>query len=255
MKKATRFKKGEHMFRRHFINQGLVGAAAAGTAMIPFLNQSIQAQSANQPMPKEVPRRAQLDPKLVNEFVGAAHGDLEKVKQMLAEEPPAQKRFGGLVLAERELSLGDLETGLGGASHMGKRDIALFLLANGARIDAFCAAMLGYRDVVLALLKTVPDIATTKGPHGYSLLYHAAISGDVAIAAGIKPLLPADTKDFNKALPAAGRAGHVPMTRWLLENGVTDPNAKDGVGNTALVYATRGNFPEVADELRKHGAR
>src|SRR5262245_57196946 len=109
MKKAIRFKKGERMHRRHFINQGLGGAAAAaGTGMMPFLNQSIQAQSAAQPIPKEVLRRAQMDPKLVNEFVGAAHGDLEKVKQMLAEEPPAQKRLGGLVLAERELGLGDL---------------------------------------------------------------------------------------------------------------------------------------------------
>jgi ankyrin repeat protein len=243
------------MNRRRFINQALVGAAAAGTGMIPCLSLSIAAQPVTEPIPKEVPRRAQMDPRLVNEFVGAAHGDLAKVKELLAQESAAQKRLGGLVLAERELVLGDLETALGGASHMGKREIALFLLANGARIDAFSAAMLGYRDVVLALLNARPDTATTKGPHGYTLLYHAAISGDVGIAAGIKPLLAADAKDFNQALPAAGRAGHLSMTRWLLENGVTDPNAKDGVKHTALMYAIRENFTELADELRKYGAR
>jgi hypothetical protein len=45
------------------------------------------------------------------------------------------------------------------------------------------------------------------------------------------------------------------MTRWLLENGATDVNAKDGVGKTALFYATRDNFPEIAAELRKTGAK
>jgi ankyrin repeat protein len=244
------------MNRRHFIRQGLVGAAAAtGAGVNQCLGRATQDSLATQATPKEVRLRAQMDPKLVNEFVGAAHGSLDKVKEMLAKEPAEQKRRGGLVLAERELGLGDLETALGGASHMGKRDIALFLLANGARIDAFCAAMLGYRDVVLALLKANPTTVTTKGPHGYTLLYHAAISGDVETAAGIKLLLSADAKDFNQALPAAGRAGQLPMIRWLLENGATDPNTKDGVGNTALVYAIRGKFSEIATELRKHGAK
>ena len=158
-------------------------------------------------------------------------------------------------MAERELILGDLETALGGASHMGNREIALFLLDNGARIDAFCAAMLGYGDVVLALLKAVPPTATTKGPHGYTLLYHAAISGDIDIAKAIKFLLPPGAKDFNQALTSAARAGHLPMIRWLLDNGVTDMNAKDGVGNTAMKYATQNNFPDIADELRQRGTK
>jgi ankyrin repeat protein len=202
-----------------------------------------------------VRRRVPTDAKLIDAFVGAAHGDLAKVKEMLASEPPAQKRLGGLILAERELGPGDYETALGGASHMGRRDIALFLLDSGARIDAFSAAMLGYRDVVLALLRAAPSTATTKGPHGYTLLYHAALSGDVDIAVGIKALLPANAKDFNQALVGSAAAGQLAMTRWLLENGVTDPNVKNGIGNTALTYAVQRNFAEVAEELRKHGAR
>jgi ankyrin repeat protein len=201
-----------------------------------------------------VARKQLTDPDLINQFVAAGHGDLAKVKQMLADETPAQKRLGGLVLAERELILGDFETALGGAAHMGLPDIALYLLSQGARIDAFSAAMLGYREVVAALLKASPQTATTKGPHAYTLLYHAAISGNTDIAADIKPHLPGGAVDFNQALASAARAGHVDMTRWLLDNGVTDVNFKDGIGNTALKYATQGNFPEVAAELRKHGA-
>jgi ankyrin repeat protein len=69
------------------------------------------------------------------------------------------------------------------------------------------------------------------------LVYHAAISGDIGMA-----------QDINQALTSAARAGQLDLPRWLLDNGVTDPNTKVGVGNTALAYATQGNFPEVAAE-------
>jgi ankyrin repeat protein len=243
------------MNRRDLIRHSLVGGAAVGFGTFPRLGQPDETPPATKAASKEVRRSVPTDSKLINAFVGAAHGDLAKVKEMLASEPPAQKRLGGLILAERELGPGDFETALGGASHMGRRDIALFLLDSGARIDAFCAAMLGHRDVVLALLKAVPSTAMTKGPHGYTLLYHAALSGDIDIAVGIKPLLPTNAKDFNQALVGAAAAGRLPMTRWLLENGVTDPNVKNGIGKTALTYAVQRNFAEIADELRKHGAR
>jgi ankyrin repeat protein len=115
--------------------------------------------------------------------------------------------------------------------------------------------MLGERDVLLALLKTDPIVATTKGPHGYTLLYHVAISGDVVVADAMKALLPPNAKDYNQALSAAARDGHLPMTKWLLDNGVTDPNVPDGFGKTALTFAIEKKFPEVEAELRSHGAR
>lgn len=240
------------MNRRHFVIGGITSAAAVGATVAVGRAQTTQPRAG---APAEVVGRQKLDPKLVDEFVIAGHGNLAKVKQMLADEPPAQKRLGGLVLAMRELTLGDLETALGGAAHMGNREIALYLLSQGARIDAFAAAMLGYRDVVAALLKAVPETATTKGPHAYTLLYHAALSGNVDLAADIKPHLPAGSIDFNQALIGAAGKGHLDMTRWLLENGVTDPNTKDGIGNTALSLATRNGFAEIVADLRKAGAR
>ncbi|MBC8095105.1 MAG: ankyrin repeat domain-containing protein [Akkermansiaceae bacterium] len=188
---------------------------------------------------------------VVTEFVSAAHRDFEKVKAMVAQDPK-------LVLASVDtgnIGMGDWETALNGAAHTGHRDIAMFLLLQGARIDAFCAAMLGYSDVVLALLKAESRTAIIKGPHGLTLLYHAAIGGEVLIAEALKPLLPAGAADFNQALSAAARDGRLDMTKWLLANGVTNVNAPDGFRKTPLKIASEKGHDDVASVLRKHGGR
>jgi ankyrin repeat protein len=172
---------------------------------------------------------------------------LDRVKAFVMRDPK-------LVLAAWDWGGGDWETALGGASHTGHREIARYLLSEGARIDAFCAAMLGEHEVLAALLSAHPSIATTQGPHGYTLLYHAAISGDVAIAEAIKPLLGPLAKDYNQALSAAARDGHLEMTKWLLENGVSDPNVPDGFNKTALMFAVEKKFTKIEALLRSHGA-
>ena len=191
------------------------------------------------------------DPEVVKEFISVCHRDFDRVKALVAKDRK-------LVLASRDtgnVGIGDWETGLNGAAHTGHRDIALFLLENGARIDACCAAMLGYRDVVLALLRADPRTATINGPHTLSLLYHTAISGDVVIAEAIKPLLPSDSKDFNQALSAAARDGRLEMTKWLLANGATNVNSPDGFRKTPLKIASEKGYQDVADVLREHGGR
>jgi hypothetical protein len=60
---------------------------------------------------------------------------------------------------------------------MGRRDIAEFLLAQGARIDLFCAAMLGQLEAVRAFLTLQPRLIDAKGPHGFSLHFHAQVGG------------------------------------------------------------------------------
>lgn len=191
------------------------------------------------------------DVALAAEFVSVCHRDLDQVKAMVAREP----RLVFAAVDTGNVGIGDWETGLNGASHAGRRDIAEFLLANGARLDAFAAAMLGYRDVVVAMIKTDSRIATTKGPHHLALLYHAAISGDVAIAEAIKPHLPAGASDINQALTAAVRGGRLEMTKWLLANGATEVNRVGSFKKTPLMLATEGGFADVAEVLRQHGAR
>ena len=117
----------------------------------------------------------QLDPSKVQAFVANAHGDLEAVRSLLAEEPR-------LVNASWDWGGGDWETGLGAAAHMGRRDIALILLENGARLDLFAAAMLGDVDVVRATLAAFPAMRDELGPHGIPLIEHARAGGDDARA-------------------------------------------------------------------------
>lgn len=67
---------------------------------------------------------------------------------------------------------------------VGNRDIAEFLLANGARMNIFCAAMLGELKLVKATLKAFPDLKKSAGPHGLTLKHHAPKGGERA-----KPVL------------------------------------------------------------------
>src|SRR5918998_4928498 len=114
-----------------------------------------------------------LKPELVQEFVAKAHGDLEAVRELLASEPT-------LVNAAWDWRGGDWETGLGAAAHMGRRDIALFLLERGARIDVFAAAMLGETEIVRAVLAAYPEARDVPGPHGIPLVEHARAGGEEA---------------------------------------------------------------------------
>jgi hypothetical protein len=114
-----------------------------------------------------------LNPELVQAFVAKAHGDLDAVKELLDDEP-------ALLNAAWDWGAGDWETGLGAAAHMGRRDIALFLLERGARMDVFAAAMLGETEVVRAMLEAHPSLADAPGPHGIPLIAHAQAGGDEA---------------------------------------------------------------------------
>ena len=219
----------------------LVAAASAA---------ALAAQQDPAPVKPEPKRGARQDLDLVASFVGLAHKDanLDKVAAMVAADPK-------LVYASWDWGGGDWETGLGGASHVGSRKMARFLLEKGARIDAYCAAMLGERDVVAALVAADPRVVNARGPHGYCLLYHAAISGDVRTAELLDPHISARTRDFNQSLSAAVRDGNLEMTDWLLRNGVTDPNQEDALGKRPLTTAVEKQFADVAELLRRRGAR
>jgi hypothetical protein len=119
--------------------------------------------------------RGALDAELVQAFVGNAHGDLDKVKALLATEPR-------LLNAAQDWGGGDWETGLGAAAHVGRPDIATYLLAQGARIDLFAAAMLGKLEIVRAILTDDPEARHHPGPHGIPLMVHAVAGGAEAEA-------------------------------------------------------------------------
>lgn len=113
-------------------------------------------------------KKPQLNRQMVQDFIIYAHSDLEMTKMLLDKEPM-------LINAYMDWGAGDWESGLGGASHMGNKEIVGFLLEKGARIDIFCAAMMGQLDAVKSFLKLQPKLIDSRGPHGFTLHFHAQV--------------------------------------------------------------------------------
>jgi hypothetical protein len=141
-------------------------AILSGSLLLPWYFIKSAAGQSQKPDP--------IKPELVKAFVGKGHGDLEGVKQMLNEIP-------GILNACWDWGGGDFETALGGASHMGRKDIAEYLIEQGARMDIFAAAMLGQLEIVKSMVMAYPEILQSKGAHGITLLTHAQKGGDNAL--------------------------------------------------------------------------
>ena len=124
---------------------------------------------------KKLDKGPPLDQALIKDFVGAAHAKFDKTREMLAAQP-------ALLNATWDWGGGDFETGLGGAAHMGNREIAEFLIAQGARADIFAVAMLGQIEAVKAFVMAFPGIERSLGPHKITLLVHAQKGGERAAA-------------------------------------------------------------------------
>lgn len=147
--------------RKKFLSMSLIGSAGL------LIGERLLAQDKPEKPPP-------VEPGLVKEFVAKSHSDLKRVKELFALQP-------GLLNCSWDWGGGDFETGLEAAGHVGNKEIAEFLLSNGARMNIFCAAMLGKIDIVKATLSTFPGLKSSKGPHGLQLIHHAKKGGADAI--------------------------------------------------------------------------
>jgi hypothetical protein len=183
--------------------QFLLGSSAAAVGLFcgrgllraqPGSSPSGPASSATPESADNVPdfpeHHPQFDRPRVKRFVIAGHANLSAVKAMLAEEP-------NLINGAIDWGNGDFETALGGASHMGRRDIAEYLLEHNARMDIFAATMLGQIDIVKAALAAFPNIVHVPGPHGIPLIVHAE-KGGAAAKAVLEFLQPLTTQPFRR---------------------------------------------------------
>ena len=102
--------------------------------------------------------KPQINREMATDFILFAHSDLDKTKMLLDREP-------GLLNATMDWGNGDWETALGGASHMGRKDIAKMLIAREARVDIFAATMLA----MVAAVKEMHSPSPAKS--GFSLFY------------------------------------------------------------------------------------
>ncbi len=156
--------------RKKFIISSVTGAA--GMVLLP---QIVTAQQAQPPMKQQ--KAPPLDKELVKEFVTVAHKDFDKVRSMLQENPD-------LLNACYNWKDWDWEDAIGAAGHMGLREMALYLLEQGARPTICVAAMLGNLEVVKTFITSFPQMKESVGPHNISLITHAIKGGDQAKPVG-----------------------------------------------------------------------
>ncbi|GAB4577618.1 MAG: hypothetical protein Fur0022_03490 [Anaerolineales bacterium] len=177
------------------------------------------------------------------EIVLVSHYNLARVQELLAEDPSLLN----VMYAPWQ------ETPLGAASHVGNRAIAEYLLAQGAPLTVPTAAMLGRVEDVQAFLQADPANAHVTGAHGISLLYHAAMSGSIAIVEMLKAH-GASLETAGHALQGATKYGHLAMVKWLLTQGA-DPNIPDYQNKTPRAIAKTHGYTEIAEVLEAAGGK
>jgi ankyrin repeat protein len=183
---------------------------------------------------------------LVREFVIAGHGNLEKVRKMLAEKPE-------LLDAAYAWTESDHETAIQGAAQVGNVPIAEYLLERGAPLEICTAAMLGRKEEVEARIRNDPGSINSTGAHGIPLLTHAAWSGNLKL---VQDLFRNGAKTgSSSALQNAVIRGYYDLVAWLVENASPDVNAENFEGKTPLSLAIERKQETIAQLLKDHGAK
>ena len=175
------------------------------------------------------------DPEVAREMVSVSHGNVARVRELLAGRP-------ALSNASWDWGYGDWESALGAASHVGNHEIARLLLAAGARPSIFSAAMLGHLDTVKAFVLASPGVQKTRGPHGLTLLSHARAggAGAVDVVKYLESLGDADLKYTNEPLAEADRTAIVGI--YAFGSGTAD-RLTVAVGDRGPTIQRDGAFP------------
>ena len=181
----------------------------------------------------------------IREFVIAGHGNLEKVRQMFAENSK-------LLNVSYRWNENDTETAVQAAAQVGSADVAQFLLKQGAPLEICTAAMLGMQDEVVRRLNEDPRNANATGAHAIPLLPHAVWSEDPHL---VQLVFERGAKSgATLALHNAVMRGNYEIIKWLVDNAEPDIRAKNFQGKTPLEVATKRNNERVVEILRRHGA-
>jgi len=182
------------------------------------------------------------EPELVQEMVVVSHGNLARVKELVGRQPALAK-------VSFDWGFGDWETPIDAASHIGNREIAEFLIANGARPTIFTAAMLGQLDVVKAAIAASPGVARVLGPHSITLLRHAMAGGPAAQAVVdyLKTVEGTDERPVEKPLTADEAKKLIGVYTF----GVTPGMRVEITGNdrNQLSFARPGRYPRGITHL------
>jgi hypothetical protein len=201
--------------RRRFIKSsafGLIGITAFGYSSAQDTIINTFNPGKGEPLFYRYPS---MNDNMVSSVVGASHGNIDKVKELVSQHPE-------LAGASWDWGFGDWETALGAASHVGRRDIAELLMSNGARPDIFTFTMMGMLKSVQEIIETVPGIQTHTGPHGITLLQHARNRLEV------KNISETDKANVNKVISYLESLGNADVKPKSLE--LTDDEKKKYLG-------------------------
>jgi len=191
--------------RRVALKSSLFGLLAVSVPNLLYSKNVAPITGDDEAADKLFHRYPSIDDEIVAEVVGASHFNFDRIKELVGGRPE-------LARATWDWAFGDWETALGAASHVGRRDIAKFLIEYGARPDIFTFAMFGQYDIVKSMIETNPGFETIGGPHGISLLSHAK--------AGLRA-------NYGLELTAAEVDGSKELIAYLEKLGTADPQAKD----------------------------
>ena len=144
--------------RAEFLQKSLI--STAGLLLPP----SLMAQTKQEKPPP-------LKIEIVKEYVTVAHGQIDRLKEMLENDKQ-------LLHVSYDWGGGDYESAIEAAGHVGNKDIAAYLLGKGARYNVYLACMLGHLDIVKQVLTMNPQLINSKGPHGFTMLHHANKGGE-----------------------------------------------------------------------------
>jgi cytohesin len=186
----------------------------------------------------------------------AEKGDLAKVTSLIKGDP-------SLVSAKDKMGMTPLHV----AARNDHKDVAEFLLANGADINAkdsngeftpldLALSCYHYMDVVELLVAKGADV-NARSKQGLTPLQETAMRGQKDAA----ELLLTKGADVNardekgdSPLLWALMMGHMDFAKILVDAGA-DVNAKSGQGVTPLLVVQRRSDSKMEDYLRQHGAR
>jgi hypothetical protein len=152
--------------RRTLVKSSVFGLLATSLPNIVYSRTVFEMRQDEAEQIKVFHRYPSIDDEIVAEVVGVSHFNLERVRELVDNRPE-------LARATWDWAFGDWETALGAASHVGRRDIAGYLMSKGARPDIFTFAMMGHYDTIRTMIESTPGVESIPGPHGISLLQHA----------------------------------------------------------------------------------
>jgi ankyrin repeat protein len=182
-----------------------------------------------------------FSPDQIRNFIIAAHGNLPRVREMLAKHP-------GLLNVRHYWSNDDSESAIQAAAQVGSRPVVEYLLEKGASLEICTAAMLGRKETVERLLDEDPSLIEARGAHGIPLMPHAAMGNNLELAEML--FERGATAGMSHALGNAIMHGDVSMARWILGTGQADLLWKDYEGKSLMAIARGTGNREMVDLMR-----